>query len=156
VVDPDHLDFLNPADMPKAIQSYWQRTGQADPQTRGGMLRCIFESLALKYRGVIENLEEILGYGIEQVHIIGGGSQNGLLCQLTADALQRPVLAGPVEATAIGNALVQAISLGAVDSLAEGRSLVRRSFPIVTYQPGSAAGWEAAYARFGALTMDGH
>ncbi len=152
LVDPDHTDFLSPVDMSAAIRAYWQHTGQPATQTQAGILRCIFESLALKYRWVIESLEEILGYTIKQVHVIGGGSQNGLLCQLTADALQRPVSAGPVEATAIGNALVQAVSLGALNSLAEGRSLVRQSFPFVSYQPRSERGWEAAYERFKALT----
>jgi rhamnulokinase len=129
-IDPEHPDFLNPPDMPVAIWGYCARAGQPDIEFPGAILRCIFESLALKYRRVLEKLEELLGYNLEVVHIIGGGSQNRLLCQLTADACGMPVVAGPVEATAIGNALVQAISLRYVNSLSEGRQLVGRSFPL--------------------------
>ena len=125
-IDPEHPDFLNPPDMPVAIWGYCARAGQPDIEFPGAILRCIFESLALKYRRVLEKLEELLGYNLEVVHIIGGGSQNRLLCQLTADACGMPVVAGPVEATAIGNALVQAISLRYVNSLSEGRQLVGR------------------------------
>jgi rhamnulokinase len=109
------------------------------------------ESRALKYRWVLENLEAVLGRRLEPIHIIGGGAQNGLLCQFTADATGRPVVAGPTEATAIGNVLMLAKALRHVATLAEGRDLVRRSFELVTYEPGPAAGWEAAYARFQAL-----
>ncbi|MBN1311786.1 MAG: rhamnulokinase [Anaerolineae bacterium] len=148
LVDPDHPDFLNPADMPAAVQAFCSRTGQPVPESHAKILRCIFESLAIKYRWVIECLEEMLGYRLEVIHIIGGGSQNGLLCQLTADVTKRPAVAGPVEATAIGNALVQAISLGHIGSLADGRQLVARSFPLKTYEPHPDDGWEDAFARF--------
>jgi rhamnulokinase len=148
LIDPDHSDFLNPADMPQAIQTYCKRTGQAVPESPAGILRCIFESLALKYRWVLECLEEMLGYKLEIVHVIGGGSQNQLLCQLTADATGKQVLAGPIEATAIGNALMQAVSLGFIDSLATGREIVARSFPLRDYQPEAADGWDDVYGRF--------
>ena len=148
LVDPDHPDFLNPPDMPETIQNFCVRTGQPVPENHAAVLRCIFESLALKYRWVLERLEEMLGYKLEVVHIIGGGSQNELLCQLTADASGKPVIAGPVEATAIGNALVQAIALGYVDSLVEGRQLVARSFPLKNYQPRSKGKWDDAYERY--------
>jgi rhamnulokinase len=151
LVDPDHPDFLNPADMPDAIRANCSRTGQPEPGTHAAMLRCIFESLALKYHWVVACLGEMLGYDLEVIHIIGGGSQNELLCQLTADATGVPVVAGPVEATAIGNALVQAISLGYLGSLEEGRALVARSFPLKTYQPQAAEGWDGAYERFRSL-----
>jgi len=151
LVDPDHPDFLNPADMPLTIQAYCKRTGQVIPESHAELLRCVFESLALKYRWVLACLEEVLGYELEIIHVIGGGSQNNLLCQLTADATGKPVIAGPVEATAIGNALVQAISLGVIDSLADGRELVARSFPLRNYRPQSAAGWDDAYERFSTL-----
>jgi len=144
LVDPDHPDFLNPVDMPLTIQNYCARTGQESPESDAEILSCIFESLALKYRWVIARLEEILGYDLQVIHIIGGGSQNELLCQLTADATGKAVIAGPVEATAIGNALVQGISLGVLGSLADGRQLVRRSFPLVEYEPQSQDGWDAA------------
>jgi rhamnulokinase len=148
LVDSDHPDFLNPVDMPLAIQEFCKRTGQAIPESHAGILRCIFESLALKYRWVLSCLEEMLGYELEIIHVIGGGSQNRLLCQLTADATDKPVTAGPVEATAIGNALVQAVSLGYVDSLADGRELVARSFPLRDYHPQAADDWDQAYERF--------
>jgi rhamnulokinase len=147
LVDPDHPDFLNPVDMPQAIRAYCRRTGQSVPEGPGEILRCIFESLALKYRWVLTCLEEMLGYELEVIHVIGGGSQNRLLCQLTADATGKTVLAGPVEATAIGNALVQAISLGVVGSLAEGRDLITHSFPLRHYEPRRTEGWDAAYER---------
>jgi len=146
-VDPDHPDFLNPEDMPTAIQTFCSRTGQPTPDSHAAILRCIFESLALKYRWVIGCLEEMLGYELEVIHIIGGGSQNGLLCQWTADAVGKPVVAGPVEATAIGNALVQAISLGYLDSLVDGRALVVKSFPLETYEPRAMGCWDEAFTR---------
>ena len=151
IIDPDHPDFLNPADMPAAIQNFCARAGQPVPVDEGTILRCIFESLSLKYRWVLERLEELLGYKLEVVHIIGGGSQNRLLCQLTADACGMPVVAGPVEATAVGNALVQAISLGYVNTLSEGRQLVARSFPLSEYQPQNTDSWAEPYAAFSKL-----
>ncbi len=154
LVDPDHIDFLSPIDMPGAIQNFCTRTDQQPPESPAAILRGIFESLALKYRWVLACLEEMLGCELEVIHIIGGGSRNGLLCQLTADATGKPVIAGPVEATALGNALVQAISLGYIDSLAEGRRLVAKSFPMQTYQPRRVNGWDEAYARFTRLLAD--
>jgi rhamnulokinase len=155
LVNPDHPGFLNPADMPAAIRNYCKRTGQAIPQTDAEILRCILESLALIYLRVIRCLEEILERELDSIHIIGGGSQNGLLCQLTADATGKTVLAGPVEATAIGNALVQAITLGYLSSLDEGRQLVRRSFPLKEYTPKQAGGWDEATATMSALIDQG-
>jgi rhamnulokinase len=148
LVDPDHPDFLNPLGMPVAIQNYCARTGQPVPASHAAILRCIFESLALKYRVVLTCLEDLLGHKLEAVHIIGGGSQNRLLCQLTANATGLPVIAGPVEATAIGNALVQGISLGYLNSLAEGRKLVARSFTLTEYRPRITDRWDEAFERF--------
>jgi rhamnulokinase len=102
----------------------------------------------LRYRWVLEKLEELTGRRLEAVHVVGGGSQNGLLCQLTADACNRPVLAGPVEATAIGNVLLQAMGLGLVGSLAEAREVVRRSFEVRTYEPRQPDAWQGPYQRF--------
>lgn len=155
LVDPDHQDFLNPEDMPSVIRDYCARTEQELPKSDSGILRCIFESLALKYRWVIRCLEDMLGYDLEVIHIIGGGSQNDLLCQLTADATGLPVIAGPVEATAIGNALVQAISLGYLDSLSDGRKLVRRSFPLKKFIPHIDEGWEMAADRMAPMFRKG-
>ena len=149
LVDPDDPGFLNPPDMPEAIAAFCRRTGQPVPPTRAAMVRSVLESLALKYRYVIDQLRAVLGHPIEKVHVIGGGSRNALLCRLTADATGLAVVAGPAEATALGNILVQAMALGLVSSPAEMRRIVRESFEPVTYEPsGPAAEWDAAYRRF--------
>ena len=148
LVNPDFTEFLRPGDMPARIRAYCQRTGQVPPESKGEMVRCALESLALRYRWVLEKLELMLGRTLKEIHIVGGGCQNQLLCQLAADATQRVVLAGPVEATAAGNVLMQAISSGQIGSLAEGREVVRRSFEVTTYEPRVVAGWDDAYARF--------
>jgi rhamnulokinase len=111
-------------------------------------VRCALESLALCYRQVLEQLETLTGKRLEVIHVVGGGSQNGLLCQFTADACNRPVLAGPVEATAIGNVLVQALGLGMLGSLADAREVVRRSFEVRTFTPQRPEDWQEPYARF--------
>jgi rhamnulokinase len=148
LVEPDAHDFLRPSDMPAQIRAFCARTAQREPQTKGEIVRCALESLALKYRWVLEKLEIMQGHTLDAIHIVGGGSQNQLLCQLAADATQRPVVAGPVEATALGNMLMQALARGRIASLAEGREVVRRSCDVITYEPRSAAGWDDAYARF--------
>jgi rhamnulokinase len=148
LVEPDAHDFLRPGDMPAQIRAFCARTAQREPQNKGEIVRCALESLALKYRWVLEKLEIMRGHKLEAIHIVGGGSQNQLLCQLAADATQRPVIAGPVEATALGNMLMQALARGRIASLAEGREVVRRSCDVITYDPRSAAGWDDAYARF--------
>lgn len=151
LVDPDHSSFLLPASMPVALADYCKRTGQPSPTEPGAVVRCALESLALRYRWVLSKLEELLGRRLEVIHVVGGGSQNALLCQLTADACNRTVLAGPVEATAIGNVMVQAIGLGLIGSLAEGREIVKRSFEVKTYLPQNAGMWDEPYQRFQAL-----
>ncbi|MCE5259253.1 MAG: rhamnulokinase [Chloroflexi bacterium] len=151
VLDPDCPDFLRPGDMPTRIREYCRRTGQTAPGTKGEIVRCALESLALRYRWVIEKLELMLNRSLKTIHIVGGGCQNQLLCQLAADATRRTVIAGPVEATAAGNLIMQAISCGHIGSLAEGREVVRRSFEVTTYEPRSSAGWNEAYARFAEL-----
>src|SRR5262249_50300681 len=148
LVNPDDAGFILPPNMPTALGDICRRTGQPVPTEPGPVVRCALESLALRYRWVLERLEELLGRRLETIHVGGGGSQNELLCQLTADACDRPVLAGPVEATAIGNVLVQAIGLGIVGSLAEAREVVRRSFEMRTYTPHNPAAWHAPYERF--------
>ena len=156
LIEPDCLEFLRPGDMPMRIQSFCRRTGQRAPETKGEIIRCSLESLALKYRWALEKLEAMVGKRLEMIHVVGGGSQNGLLCQLTADAAHRLVVGGPVEATATGNILMQALAKGEIASLAEGREVVRNSFETLDYEPyrsgfGSAADWDEAYARFIAL-----
>ena len=143
VIDPDDPRFLNPPDMPKAIQDFCRQSGQATPKTPGELVRCAYESLALKYRQVLAWLEELTGNRLEVIHVVGGGSQSSILNQFTADACQRPVLAGPVEATALGNLLVQIRSSGELASLAEMRQVVRASSKISEFQPGSAAPWDS-------------
>ncbi len=148
LVDPDHSSFWLPPDMPAALGEFCKRTGQPAPTEPGAVVRCALESLALRYRWVLERLEELLGRRIDVVHIVGGGGQNALLNQLTADACNRPVLAGPVEATAIGNVLVQMIGLGVLGSLAEGRDVVRRSFDVTAFEPRQPERWGEPYQRF--------
>jgi len=148
IVEPDHPSFLAPADMPVAIQEFCRETGQTVPESRGEIVRTALEGLALKYRWVTEKLQILLDREFKTLHIVGGGSQNQLLCQFAADATQLPVIAGPVEATAIGNIAVQAVATGQLASLDEARQVTRRSFEVVTYEPGTAAPWDAAYERF--------
>ena len=117
IIDPDDAAFLAPANMPEEIRAYCRRTGQTVPENEGAVIRCALESLALRYRQVHRWLEELVGGRIETIHVVGGGTQNYDLCQATADACQRPVLAGPVEATAIGNVMVQAMAAGEISSI---------------------------------------
>lgn len=148
IVNPDDSRFLNPPDMPGAIQGFCRATRQPAPKSEGALIRCAYESLALKYREVLGWLEELTGNRIAVIHVVGGGSQSAMLNQFTADACRRPVVAGPVEATATGNLLVQARADGELASLAEMREVVRKSSKLITYQPGEAAAWEEAAARF--------
>ena len=148
LVDPDHRDFLVPSNMPEAIRAYCRRTGQSVPSEPGAIIRAALESLALRYRMVLGWLEQLVGGRIETIHIVGGGSRNQRLCQATADACQRTVLAGPVEATAIGNLLVQAIAAGDIGSISEAREIVARSFPLARYEPQNAPMWDAAFDKF--------
>ena len=155
LVDPDDPSFLSPADMPAAIAEFCRRTGQPEPSGMAAMARCVLESLALKYRWVIERIEEMRQKRVSVIHVVGGGSRNRMLCRFTANATGRPVLAGPVEATAAGNVVVQAMALGHLASLEEGRALVRRSFETAVCEPGDVAAWDEAYARFLLLTSPG-
>jgi rhamnulokinase len=143
--------FLNPPDMPKAIQEFCRETKQSVPKTDGELIRCCYESLALKYRETLGSIEELTGNKIEAIHIVGGGSQNKILNQFTADACQRPVVAGPVEATALGNLLTQVRASGELGSLAEMREVVRQSSDVTFYEPVSAPAWNEAAARFATL-----
>lgn len=150
-VNPGAATFLNPGDMPEAVRSYCRRSAQRQPEDVGEIVRCCLESLALKYRAVLEDLECLLGRRLGRICIVGGGSRNALLNQFTADACQRPVVAGPVEATALGNLLVQAVATGHLADVREGREAVAASVRQQTYEPRDAAGWETAYARFRGL-----
>jgi rhamnulokinase len=151
LVDPDREEFLNPPDMPEAIRRRCRETGERPPETKGELARCVLESLALKYRLVLDQLREVHPHGINRIHVIGGGTRNEMLCQLTADATGLPVSAGPAEATAVGNLLVQALGTGCLDSVAEVREVVRRSFPPKRHQPRKEGRWGSAYERFRGL-----
>lgn len=152
LIDPEDEMFFTPGRMPRKIQEYCVKTGQKPPESKGEIVRCIMESLALKYRASVEELEGILGYALPVIHIVGGGCKNTMLCQFTADATARPVLAGPVEATAIGNIMSQLISLGRVADLKEARAVIRNSFPISEYTPVNRASWDEAYNTFRHMT----
>lgn len=148
IIYPDDRRFLRPDDMLDAIQQYCVDSGQQAPESEGSLIRCCLESLALQYRRVLGRLEENVGRPLETIHIVGGGSRNELLCQLTANCCRRTVLAGPVEATAIGNALVQLMGLGDIRGLDEAREIVRESFPTRRYEPVIDARWDAHFELF--------
>jgi rhamnulokinase len=148
LIHPADPCFLAPDDMPARIGAYCREHGEAEPPTPGAVVRCILESLALLYRRTAEELESVTGEKIRRLHIVGGGSQNALLNQFAADALDVPVLAGPVEATAAGNLLVQVFAMKKLSSLAEMRSVIRSSFEIRRYDPRDRAAWGSVYQRF--------
>jgi rhamnulokinase len=148
LIDPDDSRFLPPGDHPGIIRQICKESGQAVPQDIGEVVRCILESLALKYRRVIETLQTLSGRQLKIINIVGGGSQNRLLNQLTADATGLPVQAGPVEATVLGNGLVQLITLGELSDIHEGRRLISHSFGPETYEPRDKSIWDEAYQRF--------
>lgn len=154
IVHPDDESFMKPADMPTAIRDFCVRTGQSPPADEGSLVRCCLESLALCYRRTLRRIEANVGRPMRGIHIVGGGSQNELLCQFTADCCQVEVLAGPVEATAMGNALVQLLGIGELGSLEEVRSVVRASSPTARYRPGPSEGWDEAYRRFESFFRD--
>jgi rhamnulokinase len=148
LIDPRATQFLKPGDMPRKIAAFCSETGQPAPETPGQFVRCIFESLALLYRVTLEELEQLSGRTIRRLHIVGGGSQSALLNQFAASATGRQVVAGPAEATAIGNVLLQAVALGHLGSLAALRQIVRDSFALQTFEPIAPESWGAAYQRF--------
>jgi rhamnulokinase len=145
-LDPDA--FMEPGNMPAKIKAFCQEHGGKAPATPAGTARTILESLALCYRQVLESLESVLGRKLGVIHIVGGGSRNQVLNQFVADATGRPVVAGPSEATAIGNVLVQAVGSGEFRNLQEARELVRQSFPVETFRPKPEANWDKAYEAF--------
>lgn len=151
-IQPDDSSFANPSSMLKAIDDYCEKTDQHKPNDDAQVVRCIFESLALRYREVLNDLERIAPFPIECLHIIGGGSKNDLLNQFTANAIARPVVSGPSEATALGNVMVQAKAAGLVDSLKEIRTVIRNSIETKEYIPQNVAEWELAYKRMQEIT----
>lgn len=147
-VDLDHESFLRPGDMPAAIDHFCARTHQPSPKSAGGYVRLILESLAFKYRFVLGNLEKVTGRRIERIRVIGGGSKNRLLNQLTADATGKTVLAGPAEATALGNVAIQILATGAATSLKEVRAIIDRSYPAEVFEPLDTEKWNRHAERF--------
>lgn len=148
IINPDRDEFINPEDMPSAIAEFCKQTQQPVPNSEGAYIRCCLESLALKYRRTMEQISEATGTTIRTIHIVGGGSQNELLCQMTADCCQCAVVTGPIEATAMGNCLVQAIACGELASLQEAREVVSRSFDTRTYEPKDKGNWDEKYDQF--------
>ncbi len=149
VIDVDDPAFLHPTDMPAALAAHLARTGQPTNTDPVWLARAIFEGLALRYRGALEQAEALAGVRVEVVHVVGGGSRNALLCQMTADACGRPVLAGPAEATALGNLLAQAVGRGELRDAAEARLVAGRSAPVTAYAPQDRAYWDEMAGRAG-------
>lgn len=151
-VNPDDSAFLLPGDHPRLIREMCQKSGQPIPETRGAVVRVVLESLALAYRQVIEQLTAVSGQEVKVIHIVGGGSQNSLLNQMTADATGIPVIAGPSEATVIGNAVVQLITLGELGNIQEARQMAKTAGSMSQYEPEATDQWDDAYWRYEELT----
>ena len=147
-INPDAGEFAAPGDMPAAIREFCKATGQTVPESEGAVLRCALDSIAMKFRHVFGMCEQLADNRIETIHIVGGGTKNRQLCQAAADACGRRVVTGPVEATAVGNIMMQAVADGAVGSIAEAREVIRRSFPMEEYEPKETAAWDDAWERF--------
>jgi rhamnulokinase len=150
-IDPDNPVFMPHGDMPTRIRDFCKATNQAVPQTEGEIVRCVYESLAMKYRYVLETLIRVSGREVDRIHIIGGGAKNALLNQMTADATGRVVIAGPTEATAMGNALIQFISLGDIANLAQAREMLSRTADTQMYEPRNTSAWNEQYEKFKTL-----
>jgi rhamnulokinase len=153
LINPSAARFAKPGDMPQHIAAYCRETGQPAPETPGQYARCILESLALSYRSALDEIEELTGRSIARLHIVGGGSQSNLLNQFAASATQREVIAGPVEATAAGNVLIQALALGDIESLQALRQIVRHSFPLRSFEPLETESWQRAFDRLHQLKL---
>ena len=147
-IDPDHPSFVAPGDLPARVREFCQKTGQYVPETVGEIVRCIYESLAMKYRYTAENISMLTGISPRVIHVVGGGTKDGFLSQMTADACGIPVCAGPEEATAIGNLLVQLMAAGEAKNLSDARAIVAASFAPKHYTPQNTAAWDAAYQTF--------
>jgi rhamnulokinase len=147
-INPDDPGFLAPKDMPAAIREFCRRTNQTVPADEGAVIRCVLESIAMQYRRVLGWLEELIGGRVETIHIVGGGANNRQLCQMAADACNRRVLAGPTEATAIGNLMIQAVAAGEVGGIAQAREVIRQSFSVEEYQPVNPTQWNDRYSNY--------
>ena len=147
-INPDDPSFEMPGNLPRRVQEFCRKTGQYVPETRGEIMRCIYESLAMRYRYTRRSIEEVTGRSYEAIHMIGGGTKDRLLCQMTADACRCEVVAGPIEATAMGNIAVQLIALGELKDLKEARRVIADSEPLKHYAPESPEVYDEAYGRF--------
>jgi len=153
-IDPNDLRFLNPPDMPSEIVAYCRETSQPLPETKGEILRCALQGIALRMKWVVEKLEELTNRRIEAIRIVGGGVRNELFCQLIADATDRVVYAGPIEATSLGNILAQMIATNEIKDVFEGREIIRRSFEIKKYEPSKDERWLILYDKFLEFMVD--
>lgn len=151
LLEPNDSRFEAPPSMPVSIEDYCRSTGQPIPETPGATARAVFESLALKYRSTLASLELLTSRTFSTIRIVGGGSRNALLCQMVADACGRRVVAGPAEATSLGNVMLQAIATGRISSFECGRACIRESVQCVEYEPHFTGAWDDAYARFRTL-----
>lgn len=147
-IDPDDPDFLSPGNMPRRIREYCRRTGQQVPESVSEIMRCVYQSLALKHRWALAQIETCTGKHYSSIHIVGGGVHDSLLCQFTANACGRPVVAGPVEATVIGNIAVQMMTLGAIPDIAEARKVIADSSPLAVYKSEKGSAWDKAFGVF--------
>ncbi|MBE7059961.1 MAG: rhamnulokinase [Ruminococcaceae bacterium] len=148
LIDPDYTAFGVPGNMPKRIKEYCEKTGQTVPETPGDVIRCAAQSLAFKIAMSVDGMEETLGRKINKIHMVGGGIKDSMVCQFTANASGRTVIAGPVEATSTGNAVMQLIALGKLKDITEARKIIKNSFPVKVYEPQDGADWAAAYEKF--------
>lgn len=153
LVDPDAPEFLPPGDMPARIRAFCGRTGQPTPETPAQVMRCVYESLALKYRYSLDSMIAISGHVVNRLHIVGGGTKNRLLCQMTANAIGREVVAGPSEGTALGIAVVQLIARGELSSIADARAALAATVGTERYTPANGGAWDEAYHRFSSLIV---
>jgi rhamnulokinase len=152
LINPEDERFFKPDDMPSAIAGFCRETNQPEPATHGATVRCVLESLALLYAQRLKEAQQLTGSPINRLHIVGGGSRNALLNQFTSNACGVEVIAGPTEATALGNVLVQAITLGDLPDLASARQVVRESMDVETFAPENTDDWQEAGKKFGAIT----
>lgn len=147
-IDVDNSMFYSPGNMPKKIMEFCRLTGQPVPETKGQVVRCVMESLAMRYRTAISKLEQIVGYTIPVLHVVGGGSKDKLLSQFTANAIGRPVITGPVEATAVGNIVCQLIALGEISDISQARAIIKKSFDMNEFDPVDVSQWDEAYLKY--------
>jgi sugar (pentulose or hexulose) kinase len=153
LIDVDLPEFLAPGNIPERIRGFCERTNQYIPQTKGEIVRCIFDSLALKYKRTLSQIDELKGTKTPYIHVVGGGTKEAILCQYTADACGVPVYAGPVEATAIGNIAAQMMSQGEIKNLKEAREVIKNSFEVIAYEPKNTDLWNGAYERYLKIVM---